>query len=52
MQEAIILILFAGALFYVGRTLFKSTKAEGGCSTNCGCDSPVKHLKKGEIPRH
>lgn len=49
MQEAIVIILFAGALFYIGRTIFKSAKAESGCASNCGCDSPVKHLQKRKI---
>ncbi|MBL6445002.1 FeoB-associated Cys-rich membrane protein [Fulvivirga sp. 29W222] len=46
MQETIIIILFLGALGYLGNMLYKQTKSDSGCSKNCGCDSPVSHLKK------
>ncbi|MEL7001376.1 MAG: FeoB-associated Cys-rich membrane protein [Bacteroidota bacterium] len=51
MQEIILIVLFASALFYVARTIFKNTKAEGGCASNCGCESPVKHLEKSKVSR-
>ncbi|MTI24999.1 FeoB-associated Cys-rich membrane protein [Fulvivirga kasyanovii] len=46
MQEAIIIILFLSALAYLGNIVYKQTKADTGCSKNCGCDSPVSNLKK------
>ncbi|MDX1627435.1 MAG: hypothetical protein R3345_01980 [Fulvivirga sp.] len=46
MQELLIVILFLGALTYLGILLYKSFKGDAGCSTNCGCDSPVHDYKK------
>lgn len=44
MQEVIIIILFLGALVYLGNLLYKHIKGDAGCASNC-CDSPVKNLK-------
>jgi FeoB-associated Cys-rich membrane protein len=36
-QLIIIAILFAAAVFYVGRMVYKSLFAKKGCGTNCKC---------------
>ncbi|MGZ3777387.1 MAG: FeoB-associated Cys-rich membrane protein [Mucilaginibacter sp.] len=36
-QLIIVLILFAGAVFYFGRTIYKSLTAKKGCGENCKC---------------
>ncbi|WP_078349304.1 FeoB-associated Cys-rich membrane protein [Mucilaginibacter pedocola] len=36
-QAIIIILLFAAAVFYVGRNLYKSLFAKKGCGTNCKC---------------
>lgn len=47
MQEVLIIVLFLAALAYLGNMLYKQTKGDSGCSTNCGCDSsPVANFKK------
>ncbi|ELR72253.1 hypothetical protein C900_01807 [Fulvivirga imtechensis AK7] len=47
MQEVLIIILFLGALAYLGNMLYKQTRGNSGCSSNCGCDSaPVANFKK------
>ena len=45
MQELIIVLLFAGALIYLGNVIYRQTKKESGCASSC-CDSPVKNIKK------
>jgi hypothetical protein len=37
LQIIIILLLFAGALFYVGRLIYNSVAAKKGCGSNCKC---------------
>jgi hypothetical protein len=36
-QNIIVLILFIGASFYIGRSIYRSFKAKNGCGTNCKC---------------
>ena len=36
-QVVIILLLFAGAIFYVSRMVYKSLSAKKGCGSNCKC---------------
>jgi hypothetical protein len=36
-QVVVILLLFAGAIFYVGRMIYKSLTAKKGCGSNCKC---------------
>jgi hypothetical protein len=35
-QNAVIAVLFLGALFYVGRMLYRSFTAKTGCDSGCG----------------
>jgi hypothetical protein len=37
MQTIIIAILFAAAVFYVCRLVYKNLSAEKGCGSNCKC---------------
>jgi len=37
LQTVIILLLFAAAVFYVGRMVYKSLTAKAGCGSNCKC---------------
>jgi len=36
-QVIIILLLFAAAVFYVGRMVYKSLFVKKGCGSNCKC---------------
>ncbi|WP_310103208.1 FeoB-associated Cys-rich membrane protein [Mucilaginibacter pocheonensis] len=36
-QTIIVVILFASALFYIGRMVYKSLTAKKGCGGNCKC---------------
>ncbi len=36
-QIIIIAVLFAAALFYVGRMVYNSISAKKGCGSNCKC---------------
>jgi hypothetical protein len=37
LQTIIIILLFAAAVFYVGRMVYKSLAAKSGCGVNCKC---------------
>jgi len=48
-QELIVGLLFAGALAYLGRFLYRSWKSNRACAKGCGCDTTVPaHLRKKE----
>jgi hypothetical protein len=34
-QELLLVVLFVAALFYIGKTIYKSFQAKTGCSTGC-----------------
>ncbi|MEO6149106.1 MAG: FeoB-associated Cys-rich membrane protein [Mucilaginibacter sp.] len=36
-QLIIVIILFAGAVFYIGRMAYKSLFVKKGCGSNCKC---------------
>jgi hypothetical protein len=36
-QLIIVILLFAAAVFYVGRMVYKSLMAKSGCGSNCKC---------------
>jgi hypothetical protein len=36
-QAIIIIVLFAAAIFYIGRIMYKSLTAKKGCGGNCKC---------------
>jgi hypothetical protein len=35
-QEIIVAIVFAGAVFYVGQLIYKSLQSKSACTTGCG----------------
>jgi len=35
-QEIIVGIVFAGAVFYVGQLIYKSLQSKSACTTGCG----------------
>jgi hypothetical protein len=35
-QEVILVIVFAGSVFYVGQLIYKSLQSKSACSTGCG----------------
>ncbi len=48
MQTAIVLIIFAIALCYVGRKVYRSATAKGGCGCGCsGCTGKKPSSKGG-----
>ncbi|WP_017260174.1 FeoB-associated Cys-rich membrane protein [Pedobacter arcticus] len=36
LQLIIVIILFLGALFYMGRLIYRSLKSKKGCASGCG----------------
>ena len=36
-QSIIVILLFLGALFYLGKIIYKSFTAKNGCASNCKC---------------
>ncbi|WP_081675018.1 FeoB-associated Cys-rich membrane protein [Daejeonella oryzae] len=45
-QEIILIILFAGALFYVGRIIYRSLNSKNGCASNCNkCAADFSKIK-------
>jgi hypothetical protein len=51
MQEIIIGILFLGALFFIGRMLWRQYNSEDGCGDGChGCDT--SEFDKKTLPNH
>jgi len=44
-QVVIILILFAGAVFYVGRMIYKSLSAKKSCGSNCKCGVDFSNIE-------
>ena len=35
-QEIIVAVIFAVALFYLGRMIYRSLSSDKGCASNCG----------------
>ena len=47
-QVVIILILFAGAIFYVSRMIYKSLSAKKSCGSNCKCGVDFSGIETGK----
>jgi hypothetical protein len=50
-QLAIVILLFVGALYYVGKVIYNSVSAKKGCGSNCKCGvdfSKIDQLKTGK----
>lgn len=41
MQDILVIITLAGAVFYLGRKFYLQATRKSDCSANCGCE-PVK----------
>ena len=51
MQELIVLLIAALALFYLGNRAYRSfSKKEAGCGKGCGCAADSE-LKKTSVPK-
>jgi len=45
-QEIIVAVIFAVALFYIGRMVYRSLTSEKGCASNCGkCGADFSKIK-------
>ncbi len=44
-QEIILILLFAAALFYVGRLVYRSFKVKSGCGSNCKCGVDFSNIE-------
>lgn len=47
-QAIIIILLFAAAIFYVGRIMYKSVFAKKGCGSNCKCGVDFSNIDAGK----
>ena len=47
-QLIIVLLLFIGAIFYVGRMIVKSLSAKKGCGSNCKCGVDFSGIEAGK----
>ncbi|WP_183566928.1 FeoB-associated Cys-rich membrane protein [Mucilaginibacter sp. SP1R1] len=47
-QAIIIIILFAAAIFYIGRMMYKSIAAKKGCGGNCKCGVDFSGIDTGK----
>jgi len=49
LQELIVGLLFAGALAFLARFIYRSWKSDRACAKGCGCDVALpEHLRKKE----
>ena len=44
-QLIIVLLLFAGAVFYFGRMIYKSLTAKKACGENCKCGIDFSNIE-------
>jgi len=47
-QVILVILLFAAAVFYVGRMLYKSLTAKKSCGGNCKCGVDFSDLEPGK----
>ena len=50
-QLIIVLLLFAAAVFYVIRLVYKSLTAKKGCGTNCKCGVDFSNIESPKIDK-
>jgi hypothetical protein len=50
-QVIIILILFAAAIFYVGRLVYKNLFAKKSCGGNCKCGVDFSGIEPGKAQK-
>ncbi len=51
-QIIIVIALFAAAVLYVGRMLYKSMTAKKGCGTNCKCGVDFSNIDSPKAKKH
>ncbi|MBC7915516.1 MAG: FeoB-associated Cys-rich membrane protein [Pyrinomonadaceae bacterium] len=44
-QEILMILIFAAAVFYVARMIYKNLKAKNGCASNCKCGIDFSDVK-------
>jgi len=47
-QTIIILLIFAAAVFYVGRMMYRSLYVKKGCGSNCKCGVDFTDIEPGK----
>jgi hypothetical protein len=47
-QTIVIVLLFAAAIFYVGRMVYKSLFVKKGCGSNCKCSVDFSDIEPGK----
>ncbi|WP_158828793.1 FeoB-associated Cys-rich membrane protein [Mucilaginibacter lacusdianchii] len=48
LQTVIIVLLFAAAVFYVGRMIYRSMSAKKGCGSDCKCGVDFSNIEPGK----
>jgi hypothetical protein len=48
-QTLIIVLLFAAAVFYVGRMVYKSLYIKKGCGADCKCGVDFSDIEPGKV---
>ncbi|WP_114938925.1 FeoB-associated Cys-rich membrane protein [Mucilaginibacter endophyticus] len=51
MQIIIIAILFAGAVFYIGRMMYRSLTTKKSCGGNCKCGVDFSGIEPGKTTK-
>jgi len=51
-QIIIVVILFAAAIFYMGRLIYKSLFIKKGCGENCKCGIDFSAIEAGKTPKN
>jgi hypothetical protein len=51
-QTIIVAILFAAAIFYVSRLIYKSLFIKKGCGENCKCGVDFSAIEAGKAPKN
>jgi len=51
MQIIIIAILFAGAVFYIGRMMYKALTTKKSCGGNCKCGVDFSGIEPGKTTK-
>jgi hypothetical protein len=50
-QAIIIVVLFAAAVFYIGRMVYKTLTAKKGCGGNCKCGVDFSGVETGKAQK-
>lgn len=48
LQIIVIILVFAAAVFYVGRMMYKSLFVKKGCGSNCKCGVDFSNIEPGK----